>query len=68
MLGAKRNSPELSAEEINRAIYRLSTLAEGYDKDDMAGFLNNIIFPDPKTDSIYGSATGLMSSSSAPMS
>ncbi|PVH93676.1 hypothetical protein DM02DRAFT_541060 [Periconia macrospinosa] len=67
-LRAERDSPELSAEEMKGAMYRLSTLAEGCDEDDVAAFLSDTIFPDPKIDPVYGPAAGLMSSSSAPMS
>ncbi|KAF2245124.1 hypothetical protein BU26DRAFT_533225 [Trematosphaeria pertusa] len=67
-LRAERDSPELSAEEMKGAMSRLSTLAEGCDEDDVAAFLNGTIFPDSKTDPVYGPAVGLMSSSSALMS
>jgi len=67
-LRAKRDSPELSAEEMKGAMYRLSTLAEGCDEDDVAAFLGDTIFPDPKIDPVYGPAAGLVGSSNAPMS
>lgn len=68
MLRAERDSPELSSDELKQNMYRLDALAAGCDEDDVAAFLNDIIFPNPKTDPTYGPTTGLMSSSSAPMS
>lgn len=67
-LRAERDSPEPSAEEMKGVMYWLSTLAEGCDEDDVAAFLGDTVFPDPKIDPVYGLAVGLMSSSSAPMS
>lgn len=68
-LRAKRDSPELSAEGMKGALSRLGTLAaEGCDEDDVAALLNDTIFPNSQIDPVYGSATGLVSSSSAHMS
>ncbi|KAH7175724.1 hypothetical protein EDB81DRAFT_18086 [Dactylonectria macrodidyma] len=65
---AKRDSPELSSDELKQAKYRLGALEDGCDEDDVVVFLNDIIFPDPKTDATYGPATGLASGSGALMS
>ncbi|KAF2249901.1 hypothetical protein BU26DRAFT_482673 [Trematosphaeria pertusa] len=67
-LRADRDSPGLSAGEMDRVVDQLDALAEGCDEDDVAVFLNDTIFPNPKTDPAYGPSTGLMSSSSALMS
>ncbi|KAI0106414.1 hypothetical protein GGR51DRAFT_169091 [Nemania sp. FL0031] len=67
-LHARRDSPNLSAEDIKGAMYRLNTLAEGCDEDDVVDFLNSTIFPDPRIDQLHGPTTGLMSSSYALMS
>ncbi|KAJ2896870.1 uncharacterized protein MKZ38_005122 [Zalerion maritima] len=65
---AKRDSPGLSSDDLNQVVGQLDALAEGCDEDDVAAFLNDIIFPNPKTHPAYGPATGLSSSSNALMS
>ncbi|KAH8746110.1 hypothetical protein F5883DRAFT_529363 [Diaporthe sp. PMI_573] len=46
-------------------MYRLDELAAGCDEDDVAAFLNDTIFPNPKSDPTYGPDTGLVSTSGA---
>ena len=65
---AERDSPGLSSNEMKQVVGQLDVLAEGCDEDDVAAFLSDTIFPNPKTDPVYGPATGLMSSSSTLMS
>lgn len=59
-----RDSPGLSSDELNRAMYQVDVLAEGCDKDQVTKFLNDTVFPDPKADTTYGPTTGLTSNSS----
>ncbi|KAI5918409.1 hypothetical protein F4810DRAFT_575963 [Camillea tinctor] len=65
-LHAKRGSPELTAEEMEGIMDRLDDFtADGCDEGEVADFLNDSIFPNPRADRVFGSATGLMSSSHA---
>ncbi|KAH8746789.1 hypothetical protein F5883DRAFT_253271 [Diaporthe sp. PMI_573] len=64
-LRAERDSPELSSDDLKQAMYRLDELAAGCDEDDVAAFLNDTIFPNPKSDPTYGPDTGLVSTSGA---
>jgi hypothetical protein len=64
---AERDSPSLSSDEMKQVVGQLDTLAEGCDEDDVAAFFDDTIFPNTKTNLAYGSAAGLMSSSSALM-
>lgn len=66
---ARHDSSELSAEEIRVVLRQLSDLTVGAcDEDELVAFLNATVFPNPLTDPLYGSATGLTSSSKAHMS
>ncbi|KAK4136012.1 hypothetical protein BT67DRAFT_375565 [Trichocladium antarcticum] len=77
-LRAPRDSPELSSDELGRLIHRVHVLDEGCVETQVAAFLNDTIFPsppsgtdpdtDPDPDPAYGAATGLLSTSGAPMS
>lgn len=64
---AQRDSPELSSDELNQAIYRVDALAEGCNEDQVADFLNDTIFPNPEADTTYGTGTGLTSNSNTLM-
>jgi hypothetical protein len=68
-LVTKRDSPQLSVDEIKGAMHRLGDFAvQGCDEDDVAAILNDAIFPTPLIDPLYGSHTGLKSSSNTRMS
>jgi hypothetical protein len=67
LIRAQRDSPGLSSEELDKAMHRVDILARGCDEDDVARFLNKIIFPNPETDTTYGPATGLASNSNTLM-
>jgi len=54
---APRDSPGLSSEELNQAMYEVDVLARGCDEDQVTKFLDDTIFPDPRT------STSLMSNS-----
>ncbi|KAJ4313207.1 hypothetical protein N0V84_009533 [Fusarium piperis] len=58
-LHAERDSPELSSDEMRQTMYQLDALAAGCDEDDVAAFLNDKLFPNPKSDPSYGPDTGL---------
>ncbi|ROT43732.1 hypothetical protein SODALDRAFT_46249 [Sodiomyces alkalinus F11] len=68
MLRAQRDSPELSSDELRRAMDGVCYLADGCNEDDVARFLDRTILPDTKVDPTYGLDTGLASSSNSLMS
>ncbi|KAF2191730.1 hypothetical protein K469DRAFT_621613 [Zopfia rhizophila CBS 207.26] len=65
---AQRNSPGPTSDELKQYIHRLDSLAEGCTEDQVSVFLKDTIFPNSESDSVYGPATGLASSSNALMS
>ncbi|PFH63399.1 hypothetical protein XA68_12363 [Ophiocordyceps unilateralis] len=64
---ARRRSPELSNDELNRAMHQVDCLAAGCSEDQLAKFLHHAVFPDPDFDAIYGSRTGLAANSNTLM-